>query len=272
MCALPILLAMATFGVAQSASSPTFEVTTVKPMDAKHPHPPSVSISRDQFEATGMTLKDLIKIAYDLNYGADRQVTGGPAWTGLARFDLEAKVDESQVAKLQKLPKEERDVQLRQMLQDLLANRFMLQIRHETQELPVYELVVAKNGPKLMPAATEPIVTRLDSTTRPRSFIRVAGKGVVVADAADTPMIVTILSTLPEIGGRLVVDKTGLAGKYDFTLKWTPDSGPADDPPTPDAGPALFTALQEELGLRLESKKTPVDIIVIDSAELPASD
>jgi len=132
-------------------------------------------------------------------------------------------------------------------------------------------LVIAKNGPKLMPAATEPIATKLESATRPRSFIRVASKGVVVADAADAPMIVTLLSTLPEIGGRLVVDKTGLTGKYDFTLKWAPDSGPGDDPPSTDAEPALFTALQEELGLRLESKKNPVDMIVIDGAVLPTS-
>jgi uncharacterized protein (TIGR03435 family) len=271
MCALPLLLAMATCSVAQTAPPPAFEVATIKPMDAKHPHPPSVSITRDQFEATGMTLKDLIKIACDLNYGADRQVTGGPAWTNSARFDIEAKEDESLAAKLQKLPQEQRGVQLRQMLRDLLTDRFKLQIHHETEDLPVYELVVAKNGPKLTPASNEPIVTKLDSATRPRSFIRVASKGVVVANAADPPMIVTILSTLPEIGGRLVVDKTGLTGKYDFTLKWASDSGAEADPPTPDAGPALFTALQEELGLRLESKKTPVDMIVIDNAELPAS-
>jgi uncharacterized protein (TIGR03435 family) len=74
----------------------------------------------------------------------------------------------------------------------------------------------------------------------------------------------------PEIGGRLVVDKTGLKGQYDFTLKWTPDIGAAAEQPASDAGPSLFTALQEELGLRLQSTKAPVDVLVIDHVELPS--
>ena len=79
----------------------------------------------------------------------------------------------------------------------------------------------------------------------------------------------TALSMQPEIGGRLVVDKTGLTGKYDFTLKWTPDMGQGADPPSTDAGPTLFTALQDELGLKLQPTKAPVDVIVIDHVEMP---
>jgi uncharacterized protein (TIGR03435 family) len=75
----------------------------------------------------------------------------------------------------------------------------------------------------------------------------------------------------PEIGGRLVVDKTGLTGKYDFTLRWTPDMGQGADQPGADAGPSLFTALQEELGLRLQPTKAPVDMLVIDHVELPSA-
>ena len=81
-------------------------------------------------------------------------------------------------------------------------------------------------------------------------------------------MLVTVLSMQPEVGGRLVVDKTGLTGKYDFTLRWTPDTIQSADS---DAGPSLFTALQEELGLRLESTKAPVDVLVIDQVELPTA-
>jgi uncharacterized protein (TIGR03435 family) len=271
MCAFLIPIAIASYSSAQTAPPPAFEVATVRQMDAKKPHPPSVMISGDQFEANGMTLKDLIKVAYDLNYGADKQVTGGPAWTASEQFDIEAKEDGALSEKLKKLPKEQRGVQLRQMLRDLLAERFGLQLHHETSELPVYELAIAKNGPKLTPAPSEPIVTKLDSATRPRNLIRVVGKGQIEARDADTPMLVTLLCTLPEIDGRLVVDKTGLTGKYDFTLSWTPDTGQPADPSSPDAGPSLFTALQEELGLKLEPKRTPVDMIVIDRAELPTA-
>jgi len=256
-------------GHAQSAPSPAFEVATVKPSDTKNPRPPSVTISRDQFEATGMTLRELIKIAYDLNYGANEQIAGGPAWASSTRFDIEAKEDEPVSKQLQNLPHDQREVELRQMLRTLLADRFKLRLHHESKELPIYQLVVAKGGPKLLPAVTKPTSNDEDKTAKPREWIRFAGKGVLEANGADPPMLVTVLSMQPEVGGRLVVDKTGLRGKYDFTLKWTSDMTPGGEV---DAGPSLFTAIQEELGLKLESAKAPIDMLVIDSVELPAAD
>jgi uncharacterized protein (TIGR03435 family) len=264
-------IAIATPSHAQTTPSPSFEVATVKPIDAKNPHPPSVLISGDRFAATGLTLQELIKIAYDMNYGADRQVSGGPAWVGSARFDIEAKEDAALAEKLKKLLSEQRGVQLRQMLQALLAERFKLQIHHESSELPVYQLVLAKSGSKLMPSVAQLSTNQEDPRDKPRTAVRFAGKGVLEGSDADAQTLVTALSMQPEVGGRLVVDKTGLTGKYDFTLKWTPDTTQAADSNGTDTGPSLFTALQEQLGLRLESTKAPVDIIVIDHVELPSA-
>ena len=263
-------MAIGTYGGAQTTPPSSFAVATVKAMDEKNPHPPSVQIAGDRFEATGMTLKELIKIAYDLNYGADRQITGGPAWIGSTRFDLEAKEDASLSVELQELSSEQRGDRLRQMLRGLLAERFKLQLHHESAELPIYELVMAKSGSKLMPSVAQLPSSADDHPAKPRSSIRFAGKGRLEGNDADATMLITVLSMQPEIGGRLVVDKTGLKGQYDFTLKWTPDIGAAAEQPASDAGPSLFTALQEELGLRLQSTKAPVDVLVIDHVELPS--
>jgi uncharacterized protein (TIGR03435 family) len=261
-------LAVALPSSAQTPPPLSFEVATVKPLDPNNPHPPSVNISGDRFSATGMSLRELIKIAYDLNYGADQQVSGGPAWTGSARFDIDATEDPALAEKLQQLSSDERGKQLREMLRALLADRFKLQIHHESTELSVYELVTVRSGSKLMPSVAHTSSPDQVSSTKPRSWIRFAGKGILEGNDADAATLVTALSMQPEIGGRLVIDKSGLTGKYDFTLKWTPDMG--TDPPADD-GPTLFTALQDELGLKLQPTKAPVDVIVIDRVELPTA-
>ena len=262
-------MAVAVTGRGQATPPLSFEVATVKPLDPSNPHPPSVTISGDRFSATGMSLRELIKIAYDLNYGADQQVSGGPPWASSARFDIEASEDPALGEKLQQLSSDERGKQLREMLRGLLADRFKLQIHHESAELSVYELVTVRSGSKLMPSGNHAAPDQV-SSTKPRSWIRFAGKGVLEGNDADAATLVTALSMQPEIGGRLVVDRTGLTGKYDFTLKWTPDMGQGADPPAADAGPTLFTALQDELGLKLQPTKAPVDVIVIDHVELPS--
>jgi uncharacterized protein (TIGR03435 family) len=263
-------LATSVAGQSQQATpAHAFEVASVKVMDTKNPHPPSVNVTGDGVNVTGMTLKELIKISYDLNYGADHQLSGGPAWTDQVRFDIEAKEDPALGAKLQTLSSEDRGKQLREMLRGLLADRFKLQIHHEKSELAIYNLVTAKSGSKLMPSSGLTPSRNADNKEKPRSWIRFAGKGVLEGTDADLPTLATVLCMQPEIDGRLVVDKTGLTGKYDFTLKWTPDAG--TDAPAADAGPSLFTALQEELGLRLESTRAPVDVIVIDQAEMPTA-
>ena len=165
--------AISASGGAQISPPLSFEVATVKPLDAKNPHPPSVDDLRRPVFGDRHELKELIKIAYDLNYGADQQVSGGPAWTGSTRFDIEAKEDPALGEKLQKLSSDERGKQLREMLRGLLADRFKLQIHHDSTELSVYELVMAKNGSKLMPSVPQSSPT--NAGRHPRN--REAGSG-----------------------------------------------------------------------------------------------
>ncbi len=172
-------------------------------------------------------------------------------------------------AEIAQLPHQQQGEQIRAMLRDLITERFRLQLHHETRQLAVYDLVVAKGGPRLLPAAEPAPPQDPNSTRRPNRWIRFVGVGELLGYSADMETLVTALCMQPEIGGRLVVDKTGLTGNYDFTLKWTPDIllNKASD----TTGPSLFTALQEELGLRLEPAKAPVDSLIIDQVSPPAA-
>ncbi len=135
------------------------------------------------------------------------------------------------------------------MLQAILIDRFKLKIHHETREQPIYTLEIAKGGPKLTPV------------DKPGGMGW--GRGQLQMHGASTDRLAFVLS---DILGRVVVDKTGLTGKYDALLTWTPDEMQA----TADAGPTLLTAIQEQLGLKLQSAKGPVDTIVADQVEKPS--
>jgi len=166
------------------------------------------------------------------------------------------------------------------MLQDLLADRFQLKAHRETKELPVYELLVARGGPKLKVSedqtpADPPSFTGQPVNATPRGAF---GFGSGVVDSRAVPLSrLTEFLRLPL--GRHVVDKTGLSGLFDITLRWDPKSeqasttfevSPGAPPPLRDAsGPSLFTALQEQLGLRLRAARDPIDVIVIDSLQRP---
>ena len=236
---------------AQQPARPSFEVASVKPSVPRTAHFSLLELG-GRFTTTNTTLKMLIGFAYDVR---DYQIAGGPNWLDSAKYNVEAKPDVPR-------PAEHNAARMRLMAQSLLAERFKLAIHRETKELPVYDLVVAKGGPKLKKAAN----------TAEASGRR--GRGLLTGVAADMPLLVNQLS---QQLGRSVIDKTGLTGKYDFKLEWTPDPGelrfPAggpDAPPPPDlSGPSIFTAVQEQLGLKLESVKGPVEILVIDHAEKP---
>ena len=152
------------------------------------------------------------------------------------------------------------------MVKSLLADRFKLQMRHETREIPVFALVVAKCGSKLIPATPKPVVA-VDPGAPPPPYESpcrldagsISCHGMTVSDLA------SMLWTERETGSRKVLDKTGLEGKYDFTLKWTSEDASGDS-----SGPTLFTAIQEQLGLRLESTKAPLEVPVIDHIERPS--
>ena len=278
--ALVWLAVAAPQGMAQQRPAPpalSFDVATIKPTKPDDPNG-NLLMNENKFETEGQTLKSLVKFAYNLNMGADQQIAGGPAWVVSAKFDIQAKEDPDTVTALKKLSDEQQVDAIRKMVRGLLADRFKLKVHSETRVLPVYALVVAKGGTKMTPSVETPAPT---DGSRPQGWhgLSMEGRGQLEGRSATPAMFTTVLPRQPEIGGRMVVDHTGLTGQYDFLLKWTPEaslgaSSMAHEegvPPNPSA-PSLFTALQEELGLRLEATKAPVDTIVIDSAEMPSQD
>jgi|SRR5208337_1627287 len=261
------------------APLPSFEVASVKPNRSGDNHF-FISFQPGRFTATGATTEFLIEDAYNVKHF---QVSGGPSWINSERYDVDAKEEDSDFEALQKLPPDQRGEQIRLRVQSLLADRFKLTFHRETKELPVYALVVAKNGPKLQeakPGDTYPNGMKgLDG--RAHAGMMRMGRGQLTGQAIPLASLVGMLS---QQLGRTVVDKTGLKGNYDFTLQWTPDQsqpamlmGPEGGKPGPDnaprpesSGPSIFTAIQEQLGLKLESQKGPVEILVIDHVERPS--
>jgi uncharacterized protein (TIGR03435 family) len=253
-----------------AAGSPSFVVATIKPSDPNRPdNKSSIGFGPGgSFDAKSMSLKQLVEFVQDFGYiDVDQRIAGGPKWLGSAKFDIEAKCDEGTARAFGTMPVKQRIRTEQDMIQAMLADRFKLRTHHETRRLPVYALVQAKSGSKMKPSAKVG-EEKLGGTDGPPGNWK--GNGVTMAELAGD------LSSLPEIGGRIVIDETGLKGRFDFTLKWPPDLTMGAVPRGPDSGvesdssaPSLLTALREQLGLKLEMKKEPVDVIVIDSAELP---
>jgi uncharacterized protein (TIGR03435 family) len=242
------------------AQQPAFEVASIKPADPNlRSH--FLGTQNGSFTATDATLKQLVGFAYDLR---DHQIFGVPKWLDSDRYSIEGKPDNAT-----RIPPGPAGPPLaRAMLQQLLAERFKLAVHRETKQEQVYELVIAKGGPKLQDA---------DTTRAGPKGIGSTGPGRLQGMAASMGVLAQVLA---QVLSRSVIDKTGLTGRYDFMLEYTPElgqfqtgppslpDGPGPPPPDPN-GPSLFTALQEQLGLRLESTKGPVEILVIDHAEKP---
>jgi uncharacterized protein (TIGR03435 family) len=235
-------------------ASPEFEVATIKP-SKPDVQGKGFSVQGRRFVTLNTSLGDLLKFAYGLQ---SRQIIGGPPWLTSDKFDIEAQPDgEGQPS----------DKQWKMMIQKLLASRFKLTLHHEKKELSVYALVVGKNGPKLTKSQGDP-------NGLPGLFFR--GLGVLpVANATMGDFAGVMQGAVLD---RPVVDQTGLKGRFDFILKWTPDESQFEGlgikvPPPSDAAnapPGLFTAIQEQLGLKLEATKAPVDVLVIDHVEKPS--
>jgi uncharacterized protein (TIGR03435 family) len=213
-------------------------------------------------------VKALIEYAYTTD--SDRQVVGLSGWMSSKRYDVDAKVGDAEVAAMLKLPPLRRIDPYRLMQQSLLADRFNLKVHFETRELPSYELVVAKGGSKLR--ASEMDSADPTKTLRPRS-LQVTAPGSVVGVGVTTGMLSEILERQAEVGGGhecTVVDKTNLPGLYDWTLQWTPSQDLPGEAPPDSNGPSLFTALREQLGLKLEPGRAQVEVVVIDHIQLPS--
>lgn len=249
---------------AKSMESTSFEVASIK-LDKSTSQLPGMHFPLGRFVATTKAI-GLIAFAYSLN-NTD-QVLGGPDWIRTELFDIDAKVASTLApSEQEKIPLGRRVDQARPMVQSLLADRFELKVGHETKVLPVYLLVVAKNGPKFAEDNSHPEI----------SAVSMHGAGNLAATSAAFSVFSDVLSRMPELEGRVVLDKTGLHGNYSFTLQWTPENLAAGDVQSRDnslasesSGPSLFTALQEQLGLKLETSKSPQDAVVIDHIEQPS--
>ncbi|HEY6340342.1 MAG TPA: TIGR03435 family protein [Bryobacteraceae bacterium] len=284
-------------GAALGQTKREFEVATVKPAA---PSPTGKTMigrsggpgTRDpgRVNYTAMRLADLLSSAY----GVKTFQISGPSWLSSERYDITATIPEGTTKE-----------QFAVMLQNLLLDRFKIKLHHETKEFPLYELSVAKNGPKLKASVADPNVNQNDPPpgALPQGKdgfpqLPPGRKGLFMMFRPDGFHLAAMVQSMSEIAqalsdqvGSVVVDKTGLTGTYEFTLDFAPDgdffqrqglpppppaggNGPTAGPtpgPTaagdPAEAPNIFTAVQDQLGLKLEKKKGPLDLIVIDQAE-----
>jgi len=258
--------------VESAGPKPSFEVASIKPNHSAGSFISMRMAPGGRFTANNITAKQLIENAYDIR---GFQISGGPKWLDSTKYDIVAKAADSPQKDENTLSESERNLLVnrnRQRLQSLLASRFNLQCHSTTKEGTVYELLVAKNGPKLQVTHGQELSPNRGMRMRP---------GQLEGQSATISFLARALSGQL---GRTVVDKTGLTGLYNFTLQWTPDQrqtqmfkGPGAGPGEPDgaatpdtSGPSIFTAVQEQLGLKLESAKGPVEILVIDHVEPPS--
>jgi len=267
-------------GPGASADNATFEVASVKPNKSGDGRVMLAMPPTGRFTATNVPVRLLVQNSYGLQ---PFQIVGGPNWIASDRFDITAKA-----------PDGFSPDQLRPMVRNLLADRFKLKAHMETREMPTYALVAAradgKLGPKLTPAKTDCEAARgrraggpPPAPPQPGEHVECGffiGNGTMNAGGMG---MVELARSLSGFVNRVVSDKTGLSGKYDFQLTYTPEGrglpgvpvGPpvgADAPPADPNGASIFTALQEQLGLKLDSQKGMVDVLVIDSIEQPTAD
>jgi uncharacterized protein (TIGR03435 family) len=244
--------AQASISPIQSAP-PTFDVASIRPMSYADDVPSHISNSSktSEFRAVNVTLRALLEVAYAL---PETQMLGGPGWTATDKFALEAKSDPKFDQQLAALSPSEAKQAKRDMLRSLLAERFKLAAHTETREMPIFALIVAKGGSKLVQSKSSK--TALSG-----------GRGRISIKGDDS--LAVLAFELSWRLGRPVMDHTGLEGRYELNLNWAADDGEpiASDSAT---GPSLFTAIQEQLGLKLEPTKAPVPILLIDHAEKPS--
>jgi uncharacterized protein (TIGR03435 family) len=276
-----VVVVIPIFPQAPTGARPQFEVASVK----VHPPPTTligITNRGGRFSATGFSLKMLMGRGYAI---PELRITGGPSWAESERYDIEAKAPEGATPN-----------QLQAMIQRLLEDRFQLKVHKETREFPVYELSVVKSGLKMkmsadqtppIPVPPAPLPERgrggLQGPSpgpRPRGtqgFTITNGRYSFEGSAITVPAIINAIQQRVD---RPIVDKTGLTGLFDVKLEWSPGAeapplpfgpAPADAPPLPPGeGPTIFSAIQDQLGLRLEGARGPLEVLVIDSVQKPS--
>jgi uncharacterized protein (TIGR03435 family) len=251
---------------AAAPSLPAFDVTSVK-VNNSAAHQMMMSYTPDGIRVSNIPVELILRDAFSVN--AD-QLINTPGWAKSVPYDIEAKVADDDVPALKNLDHEQRA----QLMLSLFADRFKLAYHRETRTLPEYALVIAKSGSKL-----QEFKPTTDENGKPRGNRFMMSGSSLTAEGIEMPRFTLILANRI---GRPVVDKTGLTGKYSFKLEWANEPHDGESPGGPphdaggasahgDTGPSIFTALQEQLGLKLESEKGPVPVIVIDRIEQPAS-
>jgi bla regulator protein blaR1 len=252
-----------------------FEAASIKP-NKSHVINFRPGFTLDGYRAEDASVQWLIREAYGVQ---DYGLSGAPDWLKTERYDVEAKMEASVADALGKLPPDQLQLARQQMLQALLAERFNLKIHRETKEEPVYLLGIGKNGPKLQdakPGDTHTFPGADGSAVLGRIQIGPGSGGGQKARAFAVSMKM-LGEWLSRELTRPVLDRTGLTGAYDFTLEWMPDMALS---PTPDAANAdslpgnpmasIFTAVQQQLGLKLEPGKGPIEVVVIDHVDRPS--
>jgi bla regulator protein BlaR1 len=282
--ALPVSLGLFDVPLLRAQAPPAvpalaFEVASVKPNKSGEARASFGGRPGGQVVVINNTLRNMIRNAYELQ---EYQIVGGPDWINDDRFDIVAKAANSDATRLQ----------LAAMVQTLLADRFKLVVHRETRQVPIYALVMARSdkrlGPRLQPSTVdcEALFTAArrggapppsaPPGERPPCGIRLV-PGRMMAGGS---LLSDVGRNLAPFTGRLVIDQTGLTGRFDLDLEWTPDqmpqaqpgAPPAVLPPPPSDGPSLFAAVQEQWGLKLDAARGPVEVLVIDSAERPQPD
>jgi uncharacterized protein (TIGR03435 family) len=247
-------------------TAPRYTTVSIKPhpteADGDTRQKMMLSLVDAQFTATDVTPQALIQIAYHVQ---DTQLAGAPDWLSSAKYDINAKVDKTAADALHNLSEEQRGALGQQLLQGLLADRFKLKVHQEARDLPVYELLVAENGSKLQKGGDH-------------GFMHM-GMGELSSNGTPLSLLAAQLSMRL---GRTVVDKTGLAGNYAYTLRWAPDPEEQarleanHQPVAPSSAsanasaPPLLTAIQDQLGLILQPQTDRVQVLVIDRVEQPS--
>jgi uncharacterized protein (TIGR03435 family) len=235
-------------------ADPTFEVATIKPSKPDQPGK-MFRVQGRRFKTVNTTLNDMISFAYGVH---SKQVIGAPAWADTDKFDIDAEPDGEGAPN---------DKQWKTMMKKLIVERFKLKFHQDKRELSVYVLSVSKTGQKMTKSEGDP------DGLPGLWFQQLGNLNVRNANMADFSGLMQ-----SAVLDRPVLDQTGIVGRWDFTLKWTPDDsqfsgfGARIPPPTDaaNAPPNLYTAIQEQVGLKLEATKAPADVMVIDELEKPS--
>jgi uncharacterized protein (TIGR03435 family) len=238
-------------------ADPSFDVATIKPNNSGATTIQGLTMNGRNFATRNSSLADLIGFAYEVQA---KQIVGGPDWLEKDRYDIAAVPDQEGAPNVQ---------QLRLMVQKLLALRFSLKFHHDQRELSAYVLTVGKNGQKLTPTQLKGSLPGMGMRPGPTGLTMVMANARLVDFTSFLQMIVL---------DRPVVDRTGITGRFDYNVTFTPDDSQFNGHPpklpqteSSDSAPNLFTAIQEQLGLKLDAQKTSVDVIAIDHVDKPSA-